>query len=382
MIQYIIIILILSLQFLCGQTLKIVQAPKIVKDESKAYQNTIIDPKSKYGTYQIRKKKSQELFVFKMDDGKLKIKKDFSLQEAQNNRRSIIDLPGDQKQVSLAPFLMSHKHNPSLLYAFINQSGDYQINNYLIKYDELITTDKTYDAANYPYTVPYKKNKFFNLATIDGSIKYSISDQFLKNAKIKKKKSSATVELAPILSPNKKYIAYTRAYVNQNKSSVVIDKIYHIDNIEFKEFKEMDFKYGAHSQSPSWPDDSKKVAFYSNKRTKGEVYDLYVYYLNDNRSELIAEQAFRKTMLNRGPTWLDNHTIIYVKHASQENFPIYYVDIRDKKERPLPVHTIMNKDITSWQENGIYNLLYISKGRLSDRDITWNKIYHAKLRKY
>ncbi len=353
--------------------------PKSFKEEFKIYINPIIEPNSKFGVYLVINGSTQNLFIFSLENEKFS-KKIKTIMPQQNFGNVV----AETNEVALSPCLFYDSDISFLSYVFVNNKGKFQIETIQSNRDwsDGESSDE-YKLINYPQVIMTDDNKYRSMASVEKNLVYSCSTRFFENMQIIKNKPPGSQDIGPVFSPDNKFVAYTKLFLNSNKSNVVIAKIKpNGNNLELIEKRVIDNGPNIHNQSPSWSPDSKKIAYYSNMKTKDDVFSIYIYDLNESKKQKkpAAEKAFKKTMMNRGPTWLNNDIIVYVKHAPKENYPIYYTSATKKKEKKLNINTTMNKDISIWEEGGYYKMLFVSIGELTNDNIAWNKIYQAKLR--
>lgn len=362
--------------FLTAQTLELAGQPKSFKEEFKIYINPIIEPNSKFGVYLVKSGNTQSLFIFSKNEKFSKKIKTIMPQQSFGN------VVAETNEVALSPCLFYDSEISFLSYVYVNNKGKFQIETIQSNKDWTDgESSEEYKLINYPQVILTDDNKYLSMASVEKNLVYSCSYSFFKNMQIIKNKLPGSQDIGPVFSPNKEYVAYTKLFLNSNKSNVVIAKIKRNgNNLELIEKRFIDNGPNIHNQSPSWSPDGKKIAYYSNMKTKDDVFSIYIYDIENKKHTLAAEKAFKKTMMNRGPAWLNDDIIVYVKHAPKENYPIYYTSVSKKKEKKLDINTTMNKDISIWKEGNYYNMLFVSIGELTNDNIAWNKIYQAKLR--
>jgi hypothetical protein len=391
----VIIITLLFYSIIFSQNLQVVSPAKVFKGGRETHFNPIIEKESLFGAYQLRKGQSQKLFLFSLRD------ENFN-EEIVLNKKKVFSSFGvtDDNEVFLAPFIGPDKRSKergysidddnfidaNFAYTIINQNGKYQVKNnridaFAMKLDSL-SNSKEYNIINFPYLSDGSKKEYISLASSEKDIIYSNSGDSFKDMQKLTEAPLGAQDIGPVLSPNEKYIAFTRIYANENKSAVIVAEIkYSSNKLSLKRIKEISKGRGIHCQSPSWSPDSKHIAYYSNEDTHKEVYSIFVTDITGRPGKRVARKALRKTLVNRGPTWVGKSTIVYVKHEPLENFPIYYTNSKGM-EKPLGLKTTINKDISVWEQDGYYNLIFTSIGKSADANIIYNKIFTAKVKIY
>ena len=380
--------------FLFSQTLQVASPAKLIIGGEKTYFNPIIEKETLYGIYQTREKLSQKLVLFSLKDKDLNIPINLG---KKNVRFGAID----DSEVFLAPFLTADRISnisqefsdlfgndeqsiANFAYTFINANGKYQIQNSKIENGirKILETNE-YTMINFPYLVQDNNSPdiYHSFASSEDGILCSSSSTAFKDMRELTQPGPGIQDIGPILSPDQKYIAFTRVHANKNTTFIIIaKKIYKHGKLNIKIIDQIGYDYGIHCQSPSFSPDSKKIAYYTNVDTKKEIYSIYVYSINNKRKIRVAQKALRKTIENRGPTWLDNHIIVYVKHEDQEKYPVYYATLNGI-DRPLGIQTTINKDISVWKRDGYYNMIFTSFGKLGDANKIYNKIFTVKLKR-
>lgn len=394
------IYLLLLCSFINAQSLT-VSSLEVVKGGNKTYFNPLVEKESLFGVYQIRDKESQKLFVFSLKDKSFN--REILLKKSNMGGFGV----SDDNEVFLAPFIgpdvnegfslddddfasgSGASQDAILACTFINENGKYQIGNYKVTGNtnkaRLSSTTNPYLMINYPYLVQYPgTSDYLSLASSDKNILYSLKATAFNDMEQLIKPPLGAQDIGPVLSPDLRYIAFTRIYSSENRSSVFLVGIdIKGRKIKIQEVKEIGFGPGIHCQSPSFSPDSKKIAYYTNKDTKTEMYSIYVHKINQKKDlkELkIAKKALRKTLVNRGPTWLGNDIILFVRHSQDEKYPICYANLKGT-ETKLGLETTGNKDISVWREGGVYNLIFTSIGKLTDYKMIYKKIYTAKVKR-
>ncbi|MGH7323826.1 MAG: hypothetical protein ACREJ9_04170 [Candidatus Rokuibacteriota bacterium] len=106
---------------------------------------------------------------------------------------------------------------------------------------------------------------------------------------------------------------------------------------------------------PVWSPDGKKIAFYSNYNPAGDprVWAILVVAADGSdpvQGESLAARVVATDVVpdtERGPAWMpDSNSLVYVRNARQEYYPIYIADLVRKTNLPLKTETKINHDVT------------------------------------
>ena len=400
-------ILFMFLVFVPGlilsQSLRLVQDPVVKYTANMVLFAPQIEPHSEKGVFFSQQKTSQFLNIFDINAQDFLVKT-ISTARKKTSPSSFITQESDEVVFFASLYYKKNKRQKNLLsfrkkrtandrksttylcYAFVNENGKTQIqtiadtDNWTAKENK---KSAEFKYINYP-VITKLAGKLLSIASTDKGIVYNYSNKSFSAMELIPNASNngSQIFTAPVLSPSGKYLAFLELNMAQNKSVIHILKI-KIENgiIQFRNLLKIDHGRNVHCKSPSFSRDESKVAFFSNKGSGGDLYSIYYRNLpKGKRDVLVARESLPNTILSHGPAWLNNNIILYVKHSSREEYPIYYKDLTTGKTYNLNTGTIMNKDLVVWQKGDLYKLLYISIGNKKDGSLTKNKIYLAKLK--
>ncbi len=133
--------------------------------------------------------------------------------------------------------------------------------------------------------------------------------------------------------------------------------------------------------SPEWSPDGSKIAYYSDEGHPRN-FSIWLYDVNTGEKQPIIENVVPNSYRIRGPAWAGNKGIIFVRRDIKKGFPIYYYDIRSKKEVRIPINTINNLDVAVWPlSSSEYLMVYASGGATTGEEkFIWTKLFLAKIR--
>lgn len=138
--------------------------------------------------------------------------------------------------------------------------------------------------------------------------------------------------------------------------------------------------------SPEWSPDDRRIAYYSDKGHPKQ-FGIWIYDFTTGKTREVVSNVNRNDERHKGPNWLGNNGLIYVKRDITLKDPIAFMDLRDGTETILSTETASNQDISvvslGMTEMGDEEFLvaFTSRGDIGTRDdLIWTKIYIMKLR--
>lgn len=132
--------------------------------------------------------------------------------------------------------------------------------------------------------------------------------------------------------------------------------------------------------SPEWSPDGNKLAYYSDSGHPQEN-SIWIYDFQTGQKKEVIRNVKRNDERQKGPAWVDNKGIIFVRLNINQKDPLMYYDLETGKEWMIPTGTASNQDVDVLSMgDDYYQVAFTSRGDIdTEDDLVWTKIYVMKL---
>jgi Tol biopolymer transport system component len=125
---------------------------------------------------------------------------------------------------------------------------------------------------------------------------------------------------------------------------------------------------------PCWSPDGSMIAFLSGKEQQKNEWGLWVMDADGTNQHKLVDRVLNQDFPEWHPT---SRQIFFVKVWEEEMNPIQYVDVRTGKIGTLETGTALHTHLDISQDGR--KIAFCAKGRMTDRNLTWLKLYTAGL---
>ncbi len=133
--------------------------------------------------------------------------------------------------------------------------------------------------------------------------------------------------------------------------------------------------------SPEWAPDGRRFAYYSDEGHP-KLFSIWIYDLEGQKHYPIVDNVVPNSMRNRGPAWVGNRGLVFVRRDIKKGFPIMYYDLASRREISVPTGTLNNLDTDVYllAPNEFLLVYSAGGGTRAEEGLVWTKLYLAKIR--
>ncbi|RMG66876.1 MAG: hypothetical protein D6715_05885 [Calditrichaeota bacterium] len=133
--------------------------------------------------------------------------------------------------------------------------------------------------------------------------------------------------------------------------------------------------------SPEWAPDGRRFAYYSDEGHP-KLFSIWIYELDSGKHYPVVDNVVPNSMRTRGPVWVGNRGLVFVRRAIEKGFPLMYYDLATRREVEIPTGTLNNLDTDVHMLGPDEFLLVYSAGggNRDEEGLIWTKLYLAKIR--
>jgi Tol biopolymer transport system component len=189
-------------------------------------------------------------------------------------------------------------------------------------------------------------------------------------------------QLEPTVSPTGEMVAFTGVHNGNNDIYIAPLKIKESKN-NVQSRRPVVWRNAARATKmpspegrPSWSPDGSQIAFISGDKQRKDEWGLWVMNADSSNPRKLVDRVLGEDL----PEWHpDSEHIFFVRVLEEDLNPIQYVNVKTGKLETLATGTALHTylDISNKGDK----IAFCAKGRKTDKDLTWLKLYVAPLQK-